>query len=602
MPFAPVGAPSIGLAQIEAVVRRRFGDKVTVRTHYLNLDFAERMGDTGFYSQAVSPYARITGVADWFFRPVAFPGADDNTDEYLARYYFGDDGESVSVADFIRRRRGEMLGFLDDLIKKYDLASSDLVGFSLNFFQTAASIAMANRLKALNPGMTVVFGGPGVKGVPGKALVETVRSVDYVCSGPGLVSFPGLIAGLLAGSRAAIPEIRGIFVRGADGDIPPERVVGESMDINTDIPLDYGPFLDRFEEVIDEPGQFPYLPMQTSRGCWWADRQRCSFCGLNCLSEKFEAMSPDIAVRHIRSVLKYSERVSYFVACDNVAPPDYFTEVFPRIETPEGVHIKYEIRPDITADEIAALCSAGIRCVQPGVEALSTESLQLMRKGVSAFGNLRFLKESLRQGLFTEWNILLFSPGESEAVYRKYEKEIPLLTHLQPPVGVFPVEFVRDSRYFENPDEFGLALEPHASLFYIYPFDRETVSRLAYRFSDRNADTERMNRWLDKLGELVGEWRRKWSAGPDRRPRLVWWRDECGAVISDSRFRAGESCRLSDTEEALLEVLENPVTESECARKCGIDEGTARRTIARLTSMGVIFEERGRYMSLAVRE
>jgi ribosomal peptide maturation radical SAM protein 1 len=603
MPFAPLGGPSIGLSQLESVVKAQFGAQIDLRVHYLNLDFGAKLKGSTFYRNAISSHARMTGLSDWFFRASAFPEAADNTDDYLARYYFADDQETSSVVDFIRNRRREMEDFLDELIERYDLASSDIVGFSLCFFQTTASIAMANRLKALNPNMTIVFGGPAVKGVPGKTLVDNVPSVDYVFSGPGLVSFPELVACRLAGDLESIPKIQGVFARGVACGTSPERAVGANIDINTDIPLDYASFLDKFEACMDDPEVFPFLLMQTSRGCWWADKQRCTFCGLNCLSERFEAMSPEHAIRHIQSVLKYSNRVSHFVACDNIAPPNYFKEVFPHLDVPDGVFIKYETRPTITAEEIKILCDTGIRCVQPGVEALSTESLKLMRKGVSAFNNVRFLKDCIRHHLFAEWNILLFSPGERDEIYQKYELDIPRLVHLQPPVDVFPIEFVRDSSYFEEAQKFGLELEPHESLFYVYPFDKQTITGLAFRFTDRNADIEKINISLERLGGMVQAWRERWNVEPGLRPRLILWRDEHSAVIYDSRFGEGESYRVSDAAEALLKAMDSsPMSVRDAALKCGLEERATSEEIMFLNNRGLLFEEDGRYLSLAIVE
>lgn len=622
MPFAPIEAPSIGLSQVEAVVKARFGAQVDLQTHYLNLDFAAKMKGLTFYNHVVSPHARMTGLSDWFFRPSAFPEVKDNTDDYLARYYFADDQETKTIIDFIYNHRQEMEDFLDELIERYDLASSDIVGFSLAFFQTTASIAMANRLKTRNQNITVVFGGPAVKGIPGKTLVDNVPSVDYVFSGSGLVSFPKFVNCLLAGDFDSTAKIQGVFVRDAACSYP-EKVVGETLDINADIPIDYAPFLDKFEACMKNSGVSPFLLMQTSRGCWWADIQRCAFCGLNCLSDRFEAMSPEHAIRHIQSVLKYahrpsgsdpgvttlgtqnpdlaSTRVSYFVACDNTIPPNYFKEVFPHLDAPDGVFIKYETRPTITAEEIKTLCDAGIRCVQAGVEALSTESLKLMRKGVNAFSNIRFLKDCSRYHLFVEWNILLFSPGEHDEVYQKYELDIPRLAHLQPPINVFPIEFVRDACYFEEAQKFALELEPHESFFYIYPFDLQTITALTFRFTDKNANVEKINTWLDRLGGMIQEWRTRWNVEPGLRPQLILWRDEYSAVIYDSRFGEGESYRISDAAEVLLKAMDStPMSAKDAALTSGIEEDTAIDEIVFLKDRGFLFEEDGRYLNLAL--
>jgi magnesium-protoporphyrin IX monomethyl ester (oxidative) cyclase len=226
-----------------------------------------------------------------------------------------------------------------------------------------------------------------------------------------------------------------------------------------------------------------------------------------------------------------------------------------------------------------------------------------MRKGVSAFSNLRFLKDCLRYHLFVEWNILLFSAGESEEVYRKYERDIPLLVHLQPPADVFPIEFVRDSCYFEQAEAFGLELEPHESLLYLYPFDKQTVSGLCYRFSDRNADTDKINAWLERLGGMVGEWRRRWAVEPENRPRLILWRDEHSAVIYDSRFGCAESYRISDVAERLLKAMAStPMTVKEAALGSGTEESAATEEIGLLKDKNLLFEENRRYLSLVLVE
>jgi len=603
MPFAPPENPSIGLTQIASVLKRRFGGRVDVRIHYLNLDVAALPGAAGFYGAATSPYGRMTGLADWFFRAAAFPGAADNTDAYLGRYYYDGVPEAAEVAGFARARREEVFAFLDELIGRYTLDETDLVGFSLCFFQTVASLAMASLLKRRNPKVTVVFGGPAVKGVPGRTLAEHAPSVDFVVSGPGLVSFPELVGRRLAGQPVASPAIPGVFARGMADTLPPARNIGAQLDIREDVPLDYGPFLDHFEAALGNSGRKPFLLMQTSRGCWWADRRRCAFCGLNDLRECFEALPPEAALRHIRSVLGYAGRVSRFVACDNVVPPDYFREVFPHLAPPPGVSIKYETRSAITAGQMRVLCRAGIRCVQPGVEALATETLERMRKGVTAFDNLRFLKDCLRHALYAEWNLLLFSPGEPEEVYLKYERDLPRLVHLQPPMGVFPIEFVRDSRYFEEAGAYWLDLEPHESLRYIYPFGPETLAGLCDRFTDRNADRARADLWLDRLGGLVGAWQERWAREAGGRPFLLLGRDAQSAYIHDSRAGEVESYRISDLSKRLLRGMgEIPREIEEAAAAAGAGEDAARREVGFLNERGLLFEEDGRFLSLVIEE
>ncbi len=603
MPFAPLGSPSFALTQLEAAVFKQLGSAVCVSTHYLNLDFAAAVKRCGFYDAATSSYARISGLADWFFRPFAFPDAPDNTVEYLARYYFDDGPESRIVNEFTSEYRPAVPTLLDEWIEKYALAEMDVIGFTLNFSQTVASIAMANRLKKHNPEIIIVFGGSSVRGLPGVALVNRVAAVDYIFSGPALIGFPQFVKALTLNGKTDLPPIRGLLAAGVRSDDPQLSLVGDFPDINAVVKIDYNGFLRQFRCKADGLGQTPYLLLQSSRGCRWADRKRCTFCGLNPQGETFAAMTPEAALEHLQSVLAYAGDVAYFVACDNMIPPEYFADLFPRLQIPEKVFIKYETRADLTAGQMRTLCRAGVRCVQPGIEALSTEVLRLMRKGVTAFNNVRFLKDALECQLATEWNILIGSPGERHAVLHKYQRIIPLLVHLPPPQGVFPVEFVRDSYYFDHATEFGLHLEAPESMTYIYPFDRETLFDLSLRFTDRCRCSSELDRWLDRLNLLVRQrWRGRWEDAAQEPPRLFMWRDQQSAIIYDSRS-LGDAVhyRISEQEERMLTTLDDPAGVKEAARRCELAACEAERVVGSLVARGLLFEEKERFLSLVTR-
>ena len=601
MPFAPAEAPSLGLTQLAAVIERRFGAQIELYQHYLNLDFAAKLRSSGFYDQAISPYGRLTGLGEWFFRAAAFPDAPNNLDEYLARFYFDEDSASRSIVAFVREHLDAADNFLDEMIIKYDLASVDVIGFTLNFYQTTASIAMARKLKQLNPLIMVVFGGPAVRGVSGKVLIEKIPVLDYVFSGAALLSFPRFVDALLRGVDPELKELPGVFAAGADEYAPPERNFGDHADINELLNLNYEPFLKQFDATMQDSGATPYLLLQSSRGCWWADQHRCTFCGLNPCGEKFEAMRADRALQHINAILRYADRVSYFAACDNVVPPNYFEEVFPHLQPPARTFIKYEIRSDITEHEIEILCKAGIRCVQPGIEALSTATLKLMGKGVSAFRNITFLKSALRYGVVPEWNILIGTPGERIETYVKYLQDIPRLMHLPPPEGVFPIEFTRDSFYFEHPEAYGLTLDPIESQAYIYPFDEQSLKDLSFQFIDRNSDHALLAEWLDKLGRLIEQWRQRWYRSISERPRLIMWRDEYSMAVCDSRGVSEEIYRISDMEVKVLDVLQQPLDIKEVAAKLDVDEHQVKTVVAALSRHNLLFEEKQRYLNLCMK-
>src|SRR5262249_5658614 len=149
-----------------------------------------------------------------------------------------------------------------------------------------------------------------------------------------------------------------------------------------------------------------------------------------------------------------------FVAVDNILDRSFYSEVFPVVKAPEGASIFYETRVITKEDHMQLLAQAGVTRIQPGIEALSTSILSLMKKGTTAFRNIEFLKKISTYGIEVEWNLLTGFPNEDSHVYEQYVRVIPSLVHLPAPVATFPVRFDRHSPYQKNPSAFGLDLRP----------------------------------------------------------------------------------------------------------------------------------------------
>ena len=608
MPFALPAAPSLALTQLERVVRDRFAEEVSVEIVYANMDFALQLGDLSMYLIPQSSAGFMAGTGDWFFRQAAFPESPDNTDAYLARYLHDQDPGTLRMRDFLLTRRAEAPAFIERTIEAYHLLDADLVGCTALFAQTTASLAILRRVKALKPSIITVIGGACCAGSAGQELATQAEGVDFVFSGPGLVSFPMLVENILAGHDERCQAINGVFTKhnrhawripgNPDGTV---AILGDDLDINTDIPLAYDGFLDRFEAAFAGRQLRPMLYFETSRGCSRAQRHPCSFCGLNGQDRHYRAMDPDVAKRQIERMFRYHPRATCYVAVDNLMPPAYVNGVFKTLDTPAGAVIKYEVRPDLDDAGIASLCRAGVRIVQPGIESLSTRSLALMRKGLTAFSNLAFLKRCARHPIEIEWNLLVFSPGEAEETYAAYLRLIPLLTHLPPPTGAYPVMFTRDSRYLDDPARFGLRLRPQDFNGMTYPFPPESVARLAFHFVDENADTGRIDDWLDRLNGAIRHWRTRWFNTDGQEESRLCFAGEAGApAIYDSRGGTGVTYRISGLCGDLLDALETPTRPVALQTRFG--EGPALdRELAFLRAKGFVFEEDGRLSSLVIR-
>jgi hypothetical protein len=226
-----------------------------------------------------------------------------------------------------------------------------------------------------------------------------------------------------------------------------------------------------------------------------------------------------------------------------------------------------------------------------------------MRKGTTAFHNLLLMKNCIKYDIEPHWNLLVGFPGEEEDVYEKYVRDLPLLFHLPPPSGVFPVRFDRFSPYFMQAKSYELDLQPVDYYKLIYPFSQESLSNMAYYFTDRNISAPyatKMIKWLGKMREKFSLWESLWQ-GPDksRRPRLFFMEKGDVTVVYDSRHGEEREHRLNPYAIQMLRNMEKPQTVKGAAANLGhIPDYDVEREMADLQERGLVFQEQNRYMSL----
>ncbi len=283
-------------------------------------------------------------------------------------------------------------------------------------------------------------------------------------------------------------------------------------------------------------------------------------------------------------------------------PKEYLTDVFPHVRSPKVIF--YEVKADLKEPEMAILAEAGVREIQPGIEALATSTLKLMRKGTTAFQNVSFLKACVRNGVLPVWNLLVGFPGETEETYAKYVADLPRFSHLPPPTGSFPVRFDRFSPYFDKREEYGLSLAPYDFYSMIYPFPDADLERLAYYFMDLNFDAPYvtdMVKWIGKLRERIAHWRTR-ALGADQKlkPELRFEERGLDRVVYDSRSGIAEEHRLGDVRLRVLDALSKPKRAAAVAAELGMVEAEVAIEIDALDALGLVFREGDSALSLVV--
>ena len=561
LPFAILNTPSLALTQLKAVVDERLGDRIAAEILYLNHEFGHFLGVDLYQEVAVGSDHFNAGLGEWLFRQIAFPELPDNSGEYFQRYYPSTTDENRRFQSFVLTKRRELPGFLRGLIETYRLAEADLIGLTSMFTQNVACFALARMLKKMAPHVLVVVGGANCEGPMGREVARSVDHLDAVFSGPALKSFPEFLEKTLAGDESGRRRIRGVFSRErlvAAALTPNGDELGDELELDAVVPLDYGPFLDLLERSFPEGQIEPILLFETSRGCWWGERAHCTFCGLNGGTMSYRAMSPANAVHYIDSIFAFAGRCNRFNCVDNILPIHYLTEVLPLLSTPPGAQLFYEVKANLNAEQVRILAAAGVTRVQPGIESLASSTLKLMRKGTTAFQNLLLLKNCLVHGVAPEWNLLVGFPGEDEEVYRSYMEIIPHLSHLPPPGGIFPVRFDRFSPYFVHRDEYGLDLRPVDYYALVYPFPEERLANLAYYFMDHRLDAPyflAMARWIDRLKDKVAWWWERWQGDGAGRAELYLERGRGVHSIYDSRSGPLVRHKVSDLTVEILDFF-----------------------------------------------
>jgi ribosomal peptide maturation radical SAM protein 1 len=601
MPFSNLSLPSIALTQLKSMVQSKLNDRVTADVIYLNHDFAHYLGVELYNYLTNSGESMNTGLGEWFFRQIAFPDTPDNTAEYTKRYFASNAPESVKRRDEVLRKRSGLAAFMDALIKDNGLDRAQIVGFTSMFMQHTASLAMSQKLKRLNPELITVIGGANCDYPMGAVIARQFKHVDYVFSGPALKSFPEFVQRCLEGNRSEVNSIRGIFSKDSAEPQAGSPVIGEETPIDIKIELDYDAFLDRYEKFFPDTRAKATLPFETSRGCWWGEKAHCTFCGLNGDSMKYRAMRPDLAVEQFQSLFRYAGRVSKLEAVDNILPKSYFSEVLPAITPPPGMTIFYEVKADLSEEQVAALAMGGVTQVQPGIEALATSTLKLMKKGTTSFQNVALLKACAHYAIQPVWNLLVGFPGETEDVYRRYVEILPLLAHLPPPTGAFPVRFDRFSPYFTQAKAYGLDLYPLDFYALVYPFPAEELKQMAYYFADRNIQADyftSMAKWIGRIRAKVTQWHSKW-ANTALPPRLHFHANSND--IYDSRTGVAIRHSFGEKGRQILEFLAKPNRLETVVNTFAAGNGADTSVVVEnLTKAGLLFQEGDRLLSLVL--
>jgi ribosomal peptide maturation radical SAM protein 1 len=600
MPFMDPYRPSIQLGLLKAIIAQC---GFPARTYHAHLDFAAQIG-VDYYELLCESHGTLIG--DWLFSLEAFgdsapdPGAHmlDEFADQLSRF-----GTSSGEARerLLRTRSQDVPLYLDALIDGFPWKDVAVVGFTSTFQQSAASFALARRLKLHHPKITTVFGGANFDDEMGPELVRTVDCIDVAVIGEGDRAFPRLLTVLAAGgSLDRVPSL----ARRQDGQV---KVTAPALatDQLEDLPA---PDYDEYFQHAEDTGVLPrvgnrnvWLPIETARGCWWGAKHHCTFCGLNGTTMRYRSKPPERVLDELAEQAR-RYRSFRFEAVDNILDMEYFAKLFPVLAEQEtGYEIFYEVKANLSRAQLKLMAQAGITYIQPGIESLSSHVLHLMRKGIRAIQNVNLLRWARYYGIHVEWNLLWGFPGETERDYADQSAVMPHLRHLCPPGSAARIRMERFSPIFTEPDTFQLRhREPERSYRYVYP-DYVDHERVAY-FFDYEFDGGLPDGTYADVRRAVGEWSAAWLDGSP--PELKYWSAPHFIQIYDERRRGQEgSYSLEDTlADLYLACINRPTTAAAVRRSLGLrmPEQGIQEVFEEFQRLGLMFLDGQLVLALAL--
>jgi len=580
MPFHNIWSPNVGTSVLQGVLRNK---GYTCDIYYANIEFAKLTG---------LDFAEVTHNSFLLSNDLLFADLLDNKTHELTELTGGN--ENLQRKVLFQKVLESTNAFINSAASKIVEGKYDLVGFSL-IFQSVPSLVLAKKVKELSPKTKIIIGGSNCAGEMGLAFHKNYPWVDYVCIGDGENLIVELIE-YLDGKERFIEKIEGLVYRESGSTIKNGRSAQAITNLD-ELPYpDYSDWVKQLElNGFDKNSERCILPLETSRGCWYAEIQQCVFCGLNGGNLNARIKSSGRAIKEIQSLSeKYS--ISNFLSTDLVFPNQYFdTFLLELSQSNLDVNLIYEVKANLSRQQLEKFVKASIKTLQPGLETLSSAVLRKMRKGTKAYHNIRILKWAFEMGVSIIWNIIYGIPGEKQEDYEEMAKLIPKLIHLQPPLfGVFPIVLQRFSPLYNEIQETGQwDIKPLKEYYKIYNLQEDDLKKLAYYFvmpEETNFEyveplKNKLSEWFNYIGKSV----------------FFLLNMEDKLYLYDTRPLAKEEIRiLEDLEMKVYEACDKGVNIQVLTEKLDVEEEKLKPILDKFVKNALVLFIDNKYLSLAV--
>ena len=550
-PFQPLILSSLAVAQLATLLRSQ---DIVCTESYLHFNFARLIGEQK-YSQITDAGSGLKGEM-LFAEGLHGTPKDAEAEETLTLLY-GPYEERTRALDALA----------EQCLERISADKPDLVGMSTSFNQLLPALWMSRLIKGSFPNVQIVLGGAACSEPMGQRVLEGYPDIDYVVSGFGERA-------LLTLSRSS--PTKGRLIQGHEA---PEL---DSLPVP-----DYDGFLEQAGEF--SAGKKISLTFESSRGCWWGQKNHCTFCGLNGVEMRFTAKSNQRVVSEIRALWDRYQRNLF--ATDTIMSREHLRAVMVDLAGfADKPALFYEVKSNMSESEVSALRQANATTLQPGIESLNTHLLTLLKKGVSAIRNLALLKWGRERHMNILWNLLCAIPGEASEDYDQQLFLMDKIPHFQPPHEVNPIRIDRFSPYFENFADYGWeGIEPFPEYRWLHPhFEPEALNDVAYHF--KGLGGIKPGSYLKRLKGATKEWKERFEKNDG-----LFLDPEQGLIRNESG--RGMRFGLPPALQSIVDMTHDVVPIAKVMEQVGCP----RSAIDQLAKAGILYIEGDKVLNLSIR-
>ena len=607
-PFYELSYPAIGVSNLNTITRNMGHESKIL---YENISLLKDLPLSVYHFVTNNQASMTLLLGDFIYSLLRIP--ENEREEAINRYL-----EKI-VAVYILDHPRVLNAYRDFLLKTIPIIEQaglhtirrilaegpDVIGFTIGSYQLHASLYLAKKIKEIAPEKQIWFGGSYCTGQIGRKILEYFSYIDIVFTGESEKSLEAVLKNLKKGNL--MEEVNGVVTREISNpgkEYPVEKLCPQMVEDLDELPIpDYMDYFDTLNKVDEAKGIKPYLLMETSRGCWWAQKGPCYFCGLNMQTKTYRTKSARRVLGEISGhIEKYG--ISRFVMVDNVLNQHFIKDLFPLLKA--GFHnlkLFYEVRSSLSKDELGTLHEAGVNLIQVGVEALDHELLDLLHKGTHPCQNIQIIKWCEELDIHIIYNLLYAIPGESKEAYRRVLALMKNIHHLRSP-SPSRLHLDRDSVYDLESERFGIqknGVNPTA-ITHCFPEQHIDPLLIVHNYSNsiKNLDRSLPVLWAELIDEIWA-----WQEDYYKKNKILSYKIKDGIVyICDDRFSNEKQYHTLDEVESAIFIYCDTGRSKEAILKNTtlFSTNDINKGLERLCERKLVYPLDDRYISLAVKE